>query len=113
MFHKYTLKTNVWHKPDVEFEIDLESGQLQGRDADLVRMVLKDAMSSNEIISHPYPTAYQIEDPFKYLPDLAIVLGQYWVLNDALRAALSAQEDEDPATITDDNGQEIHLQILH
>lgn len=113
MYRKFNLKSNVWHKPDVEFEIDLDAGELQGNDADLVRMVLKDAMQGHEIISHPYPTAYEITDPFKSLPDLAIVLGQYWMLDDALQAALPMEEDDEPATITDENGQDIQLQILH
>ena len=87
MFRKFILRPSVWHEKPLEFEWDAEMGTFRGADAESVRARCKVAQVAGGLVSHPYPTYYPISDPFHRIEDLAVVLGQWWRLDDALRQA--------------------------
>jgi hypothetical protein len=114
MFRKFNLKATVWHKQDLEFEWDPESRAVRGRDAQLVKEVVLDAVKEGSIVSHPYPTSYEIKNPLKNLSEMALVLGQFWKLPEELAKSLpGGQADDEKPVLLDANGKETPIQILH
>lgn len=84
MFRKVYLKPLTTHETDIEFEWDPETGAVRGRDADRVRDLAAEAKARGEATGDPYPTVYAIEDPLRNDAELAVVLGRYWQLDEAL-----------------------------
>jgi|GEM_PF-1619482 len=113
MYRKLALKSSVWHKPDIEFEWDPDARQVRGRDAQLVLELLLDAVKAGEIVSHPWPTTYKIEQPLANAAEMFAVLGQCWVLTVEQTALLHVPPDEELPTLQDASGNRIPVQILH
>jgi len=114
MYRKLTLKSLVWHKPDLDLEWDAEAGALRGRDAPDVRELIDQAVHAGEIVTHPMPTSYDIHDPLHDLRDMALVLGQYWELPSDLADALpAAGAEEDPGIMEGEDGKEIRISPIH
>lgn len=113
MFRKLKLKSSVWHKPDIEFEWDPDARAVRGRDASIVLDLALDAVKAGEVVSHPFPTAYVIQNPLKNPSEMAAVLGQYWALPADLVALLPKQEEDEAPTLTDSDGNPVRIEILH
>ncbi len=95
MFQKFKLEPAVWHQQPLEFEWNVESGELRGRDADKVRALVEAAVKEGSIVGHPYPTSYDIADPLRKLSEMAVLLGQEWHLPDELSSAYPFRHDDD------------------
>lgn len=113
MYHHYTLKSSVWHQNTLEFEWDIELGLVRGKDADRVRQLCEEAVKAGVMVGHPYPTGHGIKDPLKRISEMAVVLGQYWILSDDLSAAYPTRQLDELPVITAESGNEQYLQILH
>jgi hypothetical protein len=113
MYRRYTLKAIAWHKPDIDIEVDIDAGQIMGDGADLVKDLAAAAIKDREITGHPFPTTFTIKDPLRNLGELTVLLGQYWQLSPELQAAYPVIPDDDPETITDGEGREIQIPLLH
>lgn len=84
----------------VDFDIDFETGDVGGRDAERVVSLCEAAMRDGFIVGHPYPTSYDITNPFIDIQELAVVLGQDWRLDGELIDAY-------PKVESDEGGSEI------
>ena len=80
MLRKYFLEAAVWHETPLEFEWDEETGELRGRDAKRVGELVAKITALGEIVSHPYPTSYDIRDPLHSRQEMAVILGSFWRL---------------------------------
>lgn len=80
MLRKYFLEAAVWHETPLEFEWDEETGELCGRDAERVGELVAKIAAMGEIVSHPYPTTYEIRDPLRSRREMAVILGAFWRL---------------------------------
>ncbi len=82
MFRKFQLKSITPHSSQtLEFEWDAEAGLFRGSGAAEVEGLIAHAMREGVVISHPYPSPYEITDPRHKAADLAVVLGQFWILS--------------------------------
>ena len=107
MFHKLTLNPAVWHQKALIFEWDDVTGKVRGADADKVLGMVSAALSAGSMTGHPYPTSYEINDPLHRPAEMAVILGQYWILSDELASAYpKPAQDNEPSIITDENGVE-------
>jgi hypothetical protein len=79
----------------VDFDIDFETGDVGGRDAERVVRLCEAAMMDGFIVGHPYPTSYDITNPFIDIQELAVVLGQFWRLDGGLIDAYPKAESEE------------------
>lgn len=79
----------------LDFDIDFETGDIGGRDAARVVSLCETAMVDGYVVGHPYPTSYDITNPFLKIPELAVVLGQFWRLDGKLIDAYPKIESED------------------
>lgn len=95
MYHSYKLDPNVWHAKPIEFEWDAAAGALRGKDAAQLVEMIDQALAAGEIVGHPYPTSFKIEDPYHRSAEMAVILGQYWKLPADLAAAYPKAEDDD------------------
>lgn len=68
----------------LDFDIDFETGDVSGRDAARVVGLCEAAIADRYVVGHPYPTSYDIRNPFNKIQELAVVLGQYWRLDGKL-----------------------------
>lgn len=68
----------------LDFDINFETGDVGGRDAARVVGLCEAAMKDGCVVGHPYPTSYDITNPFINIQELAVVLGQYWRLDGKL-----------------------------
>jgi hypothetical protein len=68
----------------LDFDIDFETGKVGGRDWARVVSLCEAAMLDGYVVGHPYPTSYDITNPFLKIPELAVVLGQFWRLDGEL-----------------------------
>lgn len=87
MFRSYNLQPATAHDQPLEFEWNAETGELRGKSADIVAGMCRQAIREGWITGHPYPTDYEITDPLRRPAEMAVVLGQYWSLNEHLRNA--------------------------
>ena len=107
MFHKYNLKPAVWHQNPLEFEWNAESGEVRGPDADKVLGLVASAMKEGSLIGHPYPTSFEISDPLHNAGEMAVLLGNDWMLPDDLASAYpKTTDDEDVPVFFDEQGVE-------
>ena len=95
MFSQYKLEPAVWHQHPLEFEWDVERGELRGRDADKVLRLIDSALKDGYVVGHPYPTSYDITDPLRKVSEMAVLLGQEWHLPDELSSAYPFRHDDD------------------
>jgi len=79
----------------LDFDIDLETGDVGGRDAARVVGLCEAAMKDGFVVGHPYPTSYDIMNPFIKIQELAVVLGQYWRLDGELIDAYPKVESDE------------------
>lgn len=93
-FLRIQLQPSTLHVAPLEFEWNRTSGELRGRDATLVRGLVEDAVAAGEVVSHPYPTRYAVQDPLHRTGEMAVVLGQWWVLSEELAATLTPIADD-------------------
>ena len=84
----------------IDFEIDFETGEVGGEDAARVTSLCKLAMADGYVVGHPYPTSYDITNPFLKIDEFAVVLGQYWRLDGKLIDAY-------PKVVSDEGSTEI------
>lgn len=107
MFRKYILKPAVWHRKQLEFEWDPESGEVRGPGADLVTSMAASAVKEGSVTGHPYPTSYDITDPLHNISEMAVLLGQDWMLSEYLASAYPAEEEaDDQIVMIDKDGVE-------
>ena len=98
MFRKLNLQPLTAHEGTLEFEWDPEGGTVRGRDAQRVQQLVDKANRLGSIVGHPYPTPFDITDPLRRAGKFAVVLRQYWRLDDEFAAAYPvAPENEAPA----------------
>lgn len=96
MFLKYKLQPVAVHDPVLDFEWDADSGEVRGPDAQRIRTLTADAVRDRVVIGSPYPTAHDISDPLRRKSEMAVVLGNYWMLSGDLLDAypVSAKEKD-------------------
>jgi hypothetical protein len=87
MFRRYILQPVKVHDEVLDFEWDPDSGELAGRDAEIVRNMCRHALRAGYIHGHPYPTAFDITNPLHMSAEMAVVLGQFWQLDGDLGEA--------------------------
>lgn len=84
----------------IDFFIYFETGEVGGEDAARVTSLCKVAMAYGYVFGHPYPTSYDITNPFISIQELSVVLGQYWRLDGKLIDAYpKAESDEGSSDI--------------
>lgn len=114
MFRKYTLQPAVWHQRPLDFEWDAESGEIRGPSADQVRGMVMAAVEEGVVVGHPYPTGYEIVDPLHNIFEMAVLLGQQWILTgDMAEAYPKIADDEGPPVLIDDSGTEHPFPEIH
>ena len=79
----------------LDFDIDFETGDVGGRDAASVVGLCEVAMKDGFVVGHPYPTSFDITNPFINIQELAVVLGQYWRLDGKLIDAYPKVESDE------------------
>jgi len=79
----------------IDFDIDFETGDVGGRDAAHVVSLCEAAMAEGYVVGHPYPTSYDITNPFINIQELAVVLGQHWQLDGKLIDAYPKVESDE------------------
>lgn len=105
MFHKYTLRPSSWHQQPLVFEWDTAAGEMRGPDSEKVLGMVASAVKEGSMTGHPYPTSYKISDPLHLPAEMAVILGQYWILPDDLAAAYPIPViDDEESFIIDENG---------
>ncbi len=115
MYRKLTLKSSVWHQKDISFEWEPDSRSIRGDDADIVIKLALAAKQQGEVVSHPYPTVYEIKDPLANIAEMAVVLGQYWQLPKDLVDALPkcSSDENDAAFMLGPDGKKIVIDVLN
>ena len=106
MFRSYTLHPTTGHSQQIAFEWNRETGEIRGESAALVKNLAELARRSGEVVGHPYPTAHTVSDPLRSVSELAVVLGNDWVLPADLAAAYPQPESDDLITEIDADGVE-------
>lgn len=106
MFRSYRLNPQTEHEDELAFDWDPESGDLRGSGAEAVRKLCERAVQIGHVNGHPYPTPFDITDPLHRPAEMAVVLGQFWVLDTDLQAAYpqlppsdDAEEGIDPSVL--------------
>ncbi len=85
----------------IDFDIDFETGEVGGKDATHVVRLCEAAIADGYVFGHPYPTSYDITNPFINIQELSVVLGQYWRLDGELIDAYpKAESDEGSSDIS-------------
>ncbi|MBZ0104657.1 MAG: hypothetical protein K8H84_03410 [Sulfuricella denitrificans] len=116
MFRKYILKPAVWHRNPLEFEWDPESGEVRGADAGQVIAMAASAVKEGSVTGHPYPTSYDITDPLHNISEMAVLLGQDWMLSEDLASAYPEEEEADDQIVMIDKDGVEHVKsgkMLH
>jgi len=84
----------------VDFDIDFDTGEIGGKDAARVVSLCEAAIADGYVVGHPYPTSYDITNPFINIQELAVVLGQYWRLDgDLIDTYPKVESDEGSSDI--------------
>lgn len=79
----------------LDFDIDFETGIVGGRDAARIVKLCEAAIEDGYVVGHPYPTSYDITNPFINIQELAVVLGQHWQLDGKLIDAYPKVESDE------------------
>lgn len=90
MLRKYLLEPLNGIGSGLEFDWDSDTGELQGKDAKVVRRFVEVAIRSGVALGHPYPTRYELKDPLHRPSELAVLLGNAFKLSPDLQAAYPA-----------------------
>lgn len=106
MFRSYTLLPLTGHSKPITFEWNQDTGEIRGASADFVKGMAEHARRVGTAVGHPYPTAHTVSDPLRSVSELAVVLGNDWVLSADLAAAYPQIETDDLITEIDQNGVE-------
>lgn len=106
MFRSYNLQPTTVHSKPIAFEWNPETGEVRGEAAALVKNLAELARRSGEVIGHPYPTAHTVSNPLHSASELAVVLGNDWVLPADLAAAYPQVETDDLITEIDEDDLE-------
>lgn len=101
MYRKFTLQPQTPHDVELAFEWDTESGDLRGAGAEIVRNMCARALQIGHVNGHPYPTPFDIADPLHRPAEMAVLLGQFWQLDDELQQAYPKAEPDAPSGDTD------------
>jgi hypothetical protein len=97
MFHKYVLQPKLGLGFDViEFKWNPETGALSGKDAAIVEGLIDEAMEAGYVTGPPNSSKYPLFNPHQRPRDMALVLGQYFVLPEGLAEPYPALSYEDP-----------------
>ena len=97
MFRSFALTPRAGGRV-VRFEIDLDTGDVRGEDAEMVEDLLDRAREAGEAIGDPHPTRYAISEPRRSLADLAVALGGLYVLPVDLARAHPRPPDDDESS---------------
>lgn len=75
----------------VQFTWDSEAGTIVGRDAVRVLDHVLAAQKRGYVITHPYPTTYDIKDPLHSMAEMALVLSSMYLrlTHDLSKAAVT------------------------
>jgi hypothetical protein len=94
---KFSFQIEPLSSSDIplDFDVDFETGDVGGRDLARVVGLCEAAMEDGFVVGHPYPTSYDITNPFINIQELAVVLGQYWRLDGKLIDAYPKVESDE------------------
>ena len=107
MFRNYHLQPIKKLGSPIIFDWNSKTGGVRGPSAALVIQLATQARRAGEVVGHPYPTPHIITDPLRHPSDLAVVLGNEWVLSPDLAEAYPQPEADDPIVEIDDAGNEL------
>lgn len=102
MFRRFTLQPATVHDAPLDFEWNPATGELHGKSAELVAGLCRQAVREGWVTGHPHPTEYAITDPFRRVDEMAVVLGQYWQLDDYLGSAYPTKATTEAPSPLDD-----------
>lgn len=94
---RYTLQPLNGIGPPLEFVWNSDTGEVRGPDADYVRSLAADALERGVVTGYPYPTSYAITDPLRKPAEMAILLGDLWLLSEDLAGAYPQPPVDDAA----------------
>ena len=80
MFQSYQLQPIRKQGSSITFDWNSKTGGVRGPSAALVIQLATKARRAGEVVGHPYPTPHIITDPLRHRSDLAVILGNDWVL---------------------------------
>lgn len=87
MIKRYALQPLNGIGAALEFAWDSETGELRGLNADYVRDVAAEGVHNGVAMGFPYPTTYPITDPLRRPGEMAVLLGNVWLLPEELAEA--------------------------
>lgn len=94
MYRKYLLQPLDSRDAKLDFGWDPQTGDLSGPSAKIVERLAAYAQKTGSVQGRPYPTDYPVADPLHSISDMAVVLGQYWILPADLAAAHPSPVDD-------------------
>ena len=106
MFRSYHLQPIRKQGSPITFDWNPTTGGVRGPSAALVIQLANQARMAGEVVGHPYPTPHIITDPLRDHSDLAVVLGNDWILTPDLAEAYPQPETDDPIVEIDEIGKE-------
>lgn len=86
---------NKQGKTEGDICYDSELGIVLGSLANVLSQMIDDALEDGYIVSHPYPTSYDILDPLHNPEELVLIISQRWHVPEALASYLPAIEPSD------------------
>lgn len=113
MFRKYTLQPAVWHQKPLEFEWDANSGEVKGDGAEKLLALVAAAIKGGYVVGHPYPTSFDINDPLHSEKEMAVLLGNEWILSEDLAAAYPQVDEEEIPVLIDETGNARQIEPIH
>lgn len=111
----YHLKALVWHETDLSFDWDSKTGELTGKDAEIVAELMAMAQAAGNVSIDPAPAMYDVSDPLTHPDQMAAILGRFWHLPEDLQAVYPKVEAAPvSAEALDENGKVVgSIRILH
>lgn len=106
MFKSYCLQPITKRGSPICFEWNQKTGEIRGPSAALVIEMSGMALRADQVLGHPYPTPHAMANPLRNASELAVVLGNDWILPPDLAAVYPQFEDDDPVVEIDENGCE-------
>ena len=94
---RYTLQPLNGIGAPLEFVWNSDTGEVRGPDADYVRSIAADALERGVVTGYPYPTSYAITDPLRTPSEMAIILGNLWLLPEDLASVYPEAPPADDA----------------
>lgn len=94
---KVRIELNSWRGDSTWVDWDPERGTLSGPAARELQEMCDEAVSRGTVISHPYPTGFDISDPLHDHSEMAVVISQFYrvptVLQEHYPKVPSSSED--------------------